>query len=402
MECNYCQEKFTRREHLERHLRRHSGARPYACPYVPDRFRDGLLARARGAGACQACSKDKVKCSGGNPCDRCQNRGQNCVQKNLSRNRPSNGRSQSEDWHNQAHDSDSDIPTTSVIDDAAHISSPATQLPSGQSVFHFNATTINGLQGGQTAFTAIDNVSWTGLNMCADFPWTLDYASFFPESYPGFDHSALESAAQLDYFPLIFALGTPVSQNHEGPLSTEKSSTLASSLTQQREQRQGLPAASNSSNIHAAQLTDDDITVAENFCHIRTDLNDAYQEILAFYAQQTDPRFRAFPFPQLSVLNSFIHLYYEYFDEQLSFIHPSLLEQNDTPWILALAVASIGCQYTKASKIYKYASMLTELLRLSIPIDALKSRGYDTMVLAQCTAAPGGEPDVYRAQRQRC
>ncbi|KAJ6035908.1 hypothetical protein N7540_000187 [Penicillium herquei] len=354
-------------------------------PYVPDPSHGG-------AGACQGCSKDKVKCSGGNPCDRCQDRGRNCLQKNRNRNRLSNGRlSCFEDWQNQAHDSDSDIPTTSIGGDAVHISSPARQLPSDPSNLQLNTDTSHGLQVGHTAFTAIDNVSWAGLNMYADFPWTLDYASFFPESYSALEHSGLGSTIQLDYFPLPLALGAPASQNNEGLLRTEEPSTIGrgtSSFNQHREQRQALHTSSNSTHLHVAQLTDDDIAVAENFCHVRTNLDDAYQAILAFYTQQADPRFKAFPFPEPSVFNSFIQLYYEYFDEQLSFIHPSLLEQNDTPWILALAVASVGCQYTKASKRYKYASMLTELLRLSIPIDALKSRGYDTMVLAQYQAEP--------------
>jgi hypothetical protein len=117
------------------------------------------------------------------------------------------------------------------------------------------------------------------------------------------------------------------------------------------------------------QATDDDITVAENFCHVMTCLDDAYQAILAFHAQQSDNRFTSLSFPHFSVFNSFIQLYYEHFDNQLSFIHPSLLEKKDTPWMLALAVASIGCQYTELAKREKYVSMLTELSRLSIPLD---------------------------------
>ncbi|KAJ5714364.1 uncharacterized protein N7483_011545 [Penicillium malachiteum] len=209
-----CSRSFSRRDTLSRHVAIHGTEA------------QGLLARTRGAGACQGCSKDKVKCSGGNPCDRCQDRGRNCVQRNRNPNRLSNGRlSRLEDWQNQAHESDSDVPTTSIVGDAVQISSPAGQLPSDHSNFQLNPSTSHELQVGQVAFLASDNVSWAGLNVYADFPWTLDYASFFPESYPGLDHSALESATQLDYFPLPFVSGAFIPQSHEGLLRTEEPST---------------------------------------------------------------------------------------------------------------------------------------------------------------------------------
>ncbi|KAJ5563944.1 hypothetical protein N7513_000186 [Penicillium frequentans] len=151
----------------------------------------------------------------------------------------------------------------------------------------------------------------------------------------------------------------------------------------------------------AMQATDDDIIMAENFCHVNVPLNTVYQYVFAFYEQQHDARFREAPFPNISLFNSFIQLYYEHFDDQLPFIHPSLLEQADTPWMLALAVASVGCQYTNVAKRDTYVSMLTDLLTLSLPLDvcgdwsfcvyillispqALQSRGCDTMLLAQC------------------
>lgn len=318
-----------------------------------------------------------MKCSGGNPCVRCQNRGRNCVERN--RNRASNSRSShSRNWQNQTRDPDSDVPTT-LVNDALHVSSPGPKLPSDPSNFQLSTESPSDSQGDLAAFTAIDNSSLASLNMCADFPWTLDHTYLFPEGYLGISHSWAESTVQLDYFPFHSASSALITQNSaldtsnsRASVGTEELSTpgrVSSPPSQQREQCQDQAGTSNPVNLLVVEPTDDDITVAENFCHVRTHLDHAYQAILAFYAQQTDPRFKILPFPQLSVFNSFIQIFFEYFDDQLSFIHPSLLEQNDTPWILALAVASVGCQYTRVSKRCHYASTLTELLRLSLPID---------------------------------
>jgi hypothetical protein len=115
--------------------------------------------------------------------------------------------------------------------------------------------------------------------------------------------------------------------------------------------------------------TDEDIIIAENFCHVQVVLERPYQAILECFKHQVDLGSRETSFPSQQAFKSFIQLYYEYFDCQLSFIHPSLLETPDAPWLLVLAVACVGSQYTQLAKKEQYCALLTELLQLSLPLD---------------------------------
>jgi len=122
--CQTCGDEFTRLDHLSRHTRSHNAERPFVCPtcgkgftrgYVTTitrRFtyhtrrlsqantgrRDSLSRHCRGheasarAGlrnhrsifnriprACTTCSKSKLRCHGGQPCGRCEEKGIQCT-----------------------------------------------------------------------------------------------------------------------------------------------------------------------------------------------------------------------------------------------------------------------------------------------------------------------------------
>lgn len=334
-----------------------------------------LLVRTRSKSACQGCSQNKVKCSGGIPCARCLSTGRSC----LRRSDFSNGRlSCSKNLLGNNRDTVSGLPAA-LTDHAVQMPSSITQFPSNVTNFHL--TTNNGQcsPNGPAASIPVENLPLLTLDMGSEFPWTLEYTDFFPEDHL-IDHSTAELGASLECLPFPFTPSTELNPNSSlaipnsrGPTPAEESRSLGrSSANWQQELRHSETSAPI--HISTMQATDDDITVAENFCHVMTRLDDAYQAILTFHAQQSDIRFTSLSFPHFSVFNSFIQLYYEHFDNQLSFIHPSLLEKKDTPWMLALAVASIGCQYTELAKREKYVSMLTELSRLSIPLDVCYDR----------------------------
>ncbi|PIG87085.1 hypothetical protein AARAC_004302, partial [Aspergillus arachidicola] len=201
------------------------------------------------------------------------------------------------------------------------------------------------------------------------FPWLLDYANVFQDGSLGGQQPLLDLATQLPYGPLASAFSPAIIQNYDIDI----------------------PAVSNQQDRHQSNRasimdpTDDDIIIAENFCHVSVPMDRSYQAILELFKSELYVRFMDFSFPSQAAFESFIQLYYEYFDCQLSFVHRSVLEKQDTPWILVLAVASVGSKYTQLPKREQYSAMLTELLRLSLPLDGLQARKYDTIVLAQCS-----------------
>ncbi|KAJ5660879.1 uncharacterized protein N7484_000251 [Penicillium longicatenatum] len=344
---------------------------------------EGLIVRTRGISACQSCSQDKVKCSGGIPCARCLSKNRRCL--NRSRNRNSNSRlSYSNYATNQALNLSPDSPDvpTSNIDDSINGSSSTPRLPSGPNSSGLSTNALEEPPSNHAAFfPVIDDLPPFALDMSADFPWTLEYSDFFSEGHFGPHYSHLEPVGHLEYSLFPSASPAEVITNGGTDKAPFQGAVKARDLQSEGERpsptfrTQELRQLDSSTPVQtlAMQATDEDITMAENFCHVNVPFNTVYLSIFAFYSHQQDARFREAPFPTLPIFDSFIQLYYEYFDDQLPFIHPSLLEEADTPWILTLAVASIGSQYSNIAKREAYVSMLTDLLTISLPLDIMSS-----------------------------
>ena len=102
-QCGFCKKCYNRADHLQRHVRSHSGEKPYACNVCMKTFgRPDLLKRhaeghlndredsskrrktkysaqsSRVTQACKACSASKLKCDENKPCHRCRSRGYAC------------------------------------------------------------------------------------------------------------------------------------------------------------------------------------------------------------------------------------------------------------------------------------------------------------------------------------
>ncbi|KAE8362187.1 hypothetical protein BDV27DRAFT_147175 [Aspergillus caelatus] len=385
-ECQVCHQRFARREHLERHLRRHSGIRPFPCPSCSRSFSrrdtlarhvtthgtgaDGLLVRTRGANACLPCSRAKLKCSGGAPCHRCQSKGRNCVYRG----------------------SDKPPETALVSPNGANNFAPRSIIGNDTTALghlppnpQYNPVYMPSGRDDMTSIPASDSAVPMSPDIDLGFPWMLDYATLFQGGSLGDQQPLLDLATQLPDGPLASTSSLADVQSHNIDIPV---------VSNQQEHYQSRVLNPNRASIMDA--TDDDIIIAENFCHAIVPLNRSYQAIFGLFKSQLDVRFKDFSFPSQPAFKSFIQLYYEYFDCQLSFVHRSVLEEQDTPWILVLAVASVGCQYTQLAKREQYSAILTELLRLSLPLDTPmetpliklqgpKARIYDTVVLAQCS-----------------
>ncbi|KAF4947049.1 hypothetical protein FGADI_10679 [Fusarium gaditjirri] len=68
------------------------------------------------------------------------------------------------------------------------------------------------------------------------------------------------------------------------------------------------------------------------------------------------------------ILHAFVELYFEYFDSQFPFLHPSYLEDPDLPWVLLLAVAAVGSHYSEIQGAGEYNSALSDLLARAVEL----------------------------------
>ncbi|RAH53310.1 hypothetical protein BO85DRAFT_504517 [Aspergillus piperis CBS 112811] len=279
------------RDTLARHITTH-GARA-----------EGLFVRARSASACLPCARAKLKCNGGDPCGRCQSKGRNCVYRSFG----------------QIRSPSSAIPDeTTPIRDHSITGSDTAELGNAPPNVRLNPVPMPSGQEDMIDVLAVGNRTPRISDTDFSFPWMLDYTNIFQDDPPG-----------DQYNRDIMNFSDP--QEHQPP------------------------RVQNPSRPSTADATDEDTIIAENFCHVRVPMDRPYRAILEFSSRQLDVGFKEVPFPSQSAFESFIQLYYEYFDCKLSFIHRSILEHRDTPWLLVLAVASVG------------------------------SQGYDTRVLAQCS-----------------
>ncbi|PLB53994.1 hypothetical protein P170DRAFT_460272 [Aspergillus steynii IBT 23096] len=365
-----------RRDTLARHVATHgTGA-------------EGILGRTRGANACLPCSRDKVKCSGEAPCGRCQSKGRNCTYR--ARERNSGMRSSQSDQSISARctwSSDRNFPPVCESvngDHQAVATSPAmTEIPPESTDLEYSANCAPSHQDDLINCPTVGSVPLFP-DVDFGFPWTLEYADALHNPSLCDHQLLLDLGVQYPCSPLPSTPNTANAQDEHLDLRHSPHPTRGrargGSIGEKRQCR-----GSNTIQPSIMEATDEDITAAETFCHVRAQLGDQFEAILAGYETHLDGRFKDTPFPNRTAFNSFIQLYYEYFDRQLCFIHPSALEQPDVPWILVLAVASVGCQYTKLARKEQYATMLMELLRVSLPMDAMKAKSYDIIVLAQCS-----------------
>lgn len=113
-------------------------------------------------------------------------------------------------------------------------------------------------------------------------------------------------------------------------------------------------------------LDDIDILLAENFCHVPRISDEVYQAISDFFLKRRTefPQSSAecLVLPSLHMLDTFIQLYFEYFHPQIPILHLPTYNPRKESWILALAVATVGCQHSAISNQIDRGGILRDLL----------------------------------------
>ncbi|KAG4262325.1 hypothetical protein FPRO04_12862 [Fusarium proliferatum] len=116
---------------------------------------------------------------------------------------------------------------------------------------------------------------------------------------------------------------------------------------------------------------------AEVFGHIHNLPGQAVEGLNDFYKTQRRDTTAAV-IPQ-DILHAFVELYFEYFDSQFPFLHPSRMEESSLPWILLLAVAAVGSHYSEIQGAKEYNTTLCDLLARAVELPASSHR--DKIVL---------------------
>ncbi|EXA34231.1 hypothetical protein FOVG_14665 [Fusarium oxysporum f. sp. pisi HDV247] len=414
LSCGHCGETFQRREHRDRHVLRHTGLKPFQCNVCSKSFsRNDTLTRHRAlhgsqpgssktrrrrrGQACAPCSRVKQSCDGGHPCSRCETRNSECIYPD----RVSSARQDDSDTiivgeSSQGQDIAASSPLTAqgadfqeeaFIAGDLHVASEEwdnppsipsdtsgmptiasstiyTTVPDTSSSWAYLPTLPNAFpfSGDIGSLDAISNSPWMSWNPVMahfSFPWFMDELEM-PLQLPDMVHPPSDAAHHA----------TSVQQTATGPAFTEtylSPEHICSSYT--------LPCRS----FPEPQAMSLQMAGAEVFGHIHELPRQAVEGLNNFYkTQRRDSTLLVIP---EDILHAFVELYFEYFDSQFPFLHPSRLEDPDLPWVLLLAVAAVGSHYSEIQGADEYNSALSDLLARAVELTV-----YDNILNVDVTA----------------
>jgi hypothetical protein len=120
----------------------------------------------------------------------------------------------------------------------------------------------------------------------------------------------------------------------------------------------------NPTQMSSVEVCNEDTLLAEDFCHVEEIDYAAYECIRRF--QREHERNGRRPFPSFKMIYTFVQLYFEYFDRYYPFVHPHMMNNDHTSWILLLAIATIGARYSAIDFAEQYAGDFQDLLSQAI------------------------------------
>ncbi|KAF5703330.1 hypothetical protein FMUND_13029 [Fusarium mundagurra] len=390
LSCDHCGETFQRREHRDRHVLRHTGLKPFQCNICSKSFsRSDTLTRHRAlhgsqpgltrtrrrrrGQACLPCSRSKQSCDGGRPCSRCENRNSECVYPERVSSAPRDdsdtiivGESSqdiaassspltaqgadfqdeaympgdlhvtSEEWDNPPSipSDTSGMPTIASSTIYATLPDPSSSWPTLPDTF-----TLNGDVRNLGAITGNPWMPWNPSMANFYFPWFMDELEM-PLELPDIAHpheDVVQHAASVQVGPTYL-----------------RPENICSTYTQ--------PCHP----FPEPEAIGMQMAGAEVFGHVHEIPRQAVEGLINFYkTQRRDSTPAVIP---RDVLHAFVELYFEYFDSQFPFLHPSRLEDPDLSWILLLAVAAVGSHYSEIQGAEEYNAALCDLLARAVEL----------------------------------
>lgn len=121
------------------------------------------------------------------------------------------------------------------------------------------------------------------------------------------------------------------------------------------------------------RLSSEELSSIEDHMHVAPVPEDKMARISTFINQQNRSHtvFQSSPAPietDPEVLGRFVQLYFEYFHPIMPILHKPTFNKRETPWLLVLAVATVGGQSARGPGPLKFVSTLREYLRRAVII----------------------------------
>lgn len=113
---------------------------------------------------------------------------------------------------------------------------------------------------------------------------------------------------------------------------------------------------------------DIDTIAAEDFGHPCRLSAESFQRVRDFLHERSkscqDNSRPCLPF--LPAMNAFLQLYFEHFSPQMPFIHAPTFEPDNATELLLVAIANIGCQYSRSRHRHAYRNLFMQVLGSTI------------------------------------
>ncbi|RGP81137.1 hypothetical protein FLONG3_674 [Fusarium longipes] len=352
--CPACGQTFRRREHLRRHMDRHSGRRSHTCDICKISFsrRDTLKRHVGTHGtaalaawtqnnarfsrdhyyrACEACAKAKQRCDGRRPapCTNCTNRNRHCSYPPKPQDNSSKNNNQTSLVQQPAVAADDILPS--------NLSSPPQP---------FQPLTPQSCVPGQPQFEL-------------DFTWDT-YAQFLIpfSSMPSFGPGT--SAADLSFGDA----GLAAAADHPADSPSAQDGFAGDACTQRGALEAG-DVFMGQQDHHDLTLEEEDILIAENVPHVppltaetRAYMIHAIQEGLP---QDDDTQELDASFPSLKHLDTYMQLYFEHFHPRMPLLHVPTFQASPETWELVLSIVCLGSRYSQAHHRQDHVLLLQRL-----------------------------------------